>query len=135
MTLTQITCGSIVENYKVEVPWLNCDHVMDQMTKFYDDKYTGDVKVPAKCAGDCPETKQVNFALVASLQSCQSMTGITFCDAATPKEEKVIDNTPKEPEEPKELTEQTAAPTVTADTTAAMIGNISGTRLPLLSWI
>ena len=81
VTLVKMTCNAIVENYKVEVPWMNCGHVSEQIWNHYDDKYVGNVKVPAKCQGECPKHKKVNFALVASLQNCQTLVGVTFCDA------------------------------------------------------
>ena len=80
VTLVKMTCSAIVENYKEEVPWMDCGHLSQQMWNHYDKKYVGDVKVPPKCDGGCPEQKKVNFALVASLQNCQTMVGVTFCD-------------------------------------------------------
>jgi hypothetical protein len=87
--LAKMTCNTIIQNYKVEVPWLNCDHVVDQMKNFYNGKYTGNVQVPPNCKGDCPEIKEVNFGLIASLQSCQTMIGVTFCDAQDPNDSNV----------------------------------------------
>ncbi len=88
VTLVTTTCDLMTQNYRSEVPQLDCAKISSDILKYYDVKFEGNVRGARKIieqAGTKYQihgpSRRVNFALTAALQSCDTLFSIKFCDA------------------------------------------------------